>query len=167
MGSSDDDLVRAARAGERGAFEALFGRHRGWVVALAWRFTRDRDEAEDVLQETFAYLHRKLPALELAGGFRTFLYPVVKHLALARTEKRRRERPLAAVPEERTAGTAEERLEDLLGGLSEVQQEVVLLRFADGLELQEIAEALQVPLGTVKSRLHSALEILRRRHPNP
>lgn len=165
MGTSDGDLVRAIRAGDRGAFEALFGRHRAWVVALAWRFTRDREEAEDVLQETFAYLHRKIPALELTSGFKTFLYPVVKHLALARAEKRRRERPLAALPDIREAGTPGERLEDLLGGLSEVQQEVVLLRFADGLELQEIADALQVPLGTVKSRLHSALEILRGNHP--
>jgi RNA polymerase sigma-70 factor (ECF subfamily) len=46
-------------------------------------------------------------------------------------------------------------------GLSDVQQEVVLLRFVDGLDLQAIADALDVPLGTVKSRLHSALEFLR------
>ena len=165
MGTSDDDLIRAIRGGKRGAFEALFDRHREWVVALAWRFTRDREEAEDVLQETFAYLHRKIPALDLTSRFKTFLYPVVKHLALARVEKRRRERPLAALPDTRTTAAPRDRLDDLLVGLSEVQQEVVLLRFADGLDLQEIARALDVPLGTVKSRLHSALEVLRNNHP--
>ena len=159
---TDQELVEACRRGDEAAFRTLFGRHREWVLALAWRFCRNRTDAEDVLQEAFTYLFRKLQGLELRSAFKTFLYPVVKHLALDRREKSRRESPQAALPEPAGRGRSGERLEDLLSGLSEVQQEVVLLRFADGLSLEEIARALEVPLGTVKSRLHSALELLRK-----
>lgn len=162
---SDSELVQAIRRGDGAAFEALYDRYRDWVVTLAWRFCRNREDARDVLQETFAYLHGKIPGFQLTSRFKTFLYPVVKHLALARVEKARRERPLAALPDTRVTAGPGGRLEDLLAGLSEVQQEVVLLRFADGLDLQQIAEALGVPLGTVKSRLHTALEVLRKNLP--
>ena len=163
--SSDADLVRAARAGDRDAFEALHVRYRDWVVTLARRFGGGREDAQDVLQETFAYFFRKLPEFELRGSLKTFLYPVVKHLALARAEKSRRERPESSLPEVATPSPGG-RLEELLEGLSEVQQEVVLLRFADGLDLLEIAEAVGAPVGTVKSRLHSALEVLRKNFPD-
>lgn len=166
VNKSDPELVDACRRGDEAAFRTLFDRHREWVLALAWRFCRNRADAEDVLQETFAYLLRKLPQFEMRSAFRTFLYPAVKHLALARVEKSRRERPLTPLREAREAGRSGERLEDLLSSLSEVQQEVILLRFSDGLDLQEIAEALEIPVGTVKSRLHSALEVLRKTFPD-
>lgn len=157
---SDEELVRRFRAGDDAAFEALYERHHAWVVALAFRFLGDRDAALDVLQDTFAYLLRKRPTLELRAQMRTFLYPVVKHLALSRKERDRRPLPPPAAPA--AAGP----IDDLLRGLSEVQKEVVQMRFTDGMELQEIADALEVPLGTVKSRLHGALEILRDRLSN-
>lgn len=162
MEPSDRDLVDLARRGDREAFEALYRRHRDWVVSLAQRFC-GRDDALDVLQETFLYVLRKLPRLELRSRFTTFLYPAVKHLALARKRAARRQAPLPE--EEPAAGTAHlgQDLLDLLEGSGPLQREVLLLRFADGLDLKEIAEVLRVPLGTVKSRLHNALEALRRR----
>ncbi len=161
---SDDDLVRRWREGDDAAFEELYERHHAWIVTLALRFTRDRDAALDILQETFAYLVRKRSTLELRAQFRSFLYPVVKHLALGRLEQDRRQ---VAMNVERTSTPpADGGIDDLLAGLSDVQKEVVQMRFTDGLELQEIAEALEVPLGTVKSRLHGALEILKNRMSN-
>jgi RNA polymerase sigma-70 factor, ECF subfamily len=59
----DADLVERANAGDEDAFGELYRRHRRWVVALAFRFTRDRDDALDVLQDAFAYLLAKLPNL--------------------------------------------------------------------------------------------------------
>lgn len=162
--TSDDDLVRRFRDGDDAAFEALYERHHAWVVSLALRFTRDRDAALDILQDTFAYLLRKRPTLELRAQFRTFLYPVVKHLALSRTEQARRQAPRAV--ERTSTPPSDGAIDGLLAGLSEAQKEVVQMRFTDGLELQEIAEALEIPLGTVKSRLHGALEILKNRMSN-
>ena len=162
--TSDDELVRRWRGGDDAAFEALYERHHAWIVSLALRFSRDRDAALDILQETFAYLVRKRSTLELRAQFRSFLYPVVKHLALSRLEQGRRQVPRAV--EGTSTPPAEGKIDDLLAGLSEIQKEVVQMRFTDGLELQEIADALEIPLGTVKSRLHGALEILKNRMSN-
>jgi RNA polymerase sigma-70 factor (ECF subfamily) len=161
---TDADLVASLRRGDAAAFETLYLRYEGWVASLAFRFTRDRDDALDVLQDTFAYLLRKGPTLELRSPMKSFLYPVVKHLALARRQSRRRQKPLEPGADPPAAPSADPN-EFLLAGLSDAQKEVVLLRFVDGLELQSIADALGVPLGTVKSRLHAAIEILRRRLP--
>jgi RNA polymerase sigma-70 factor (ECF subfamily) len=164
---TDAELARALRGGDASAFEAFYDRYHEWVVALAFRFTAHREDALDVLQETFAYLFRRSRDFELRSQMKTFLYPVVKHLSIARRQAARRQAPLdpkmdPAAPADRSAA-----IDGLLVGLSEVHQEVVLMRFVDGLDLQAIAEALEVPLGTVKSRLHTALDLLRGRNfPN-
>ena len=84
---TDQELVRAIQEGDLSAFEALYLRYRDWVVSLAYRFCGHREDALDVLQETFAYLLKKLPSLELRSQMKTFLYPAVKHLALARKDQ--------------------------------------------------------------------------------
>src|SRR6185436_18590576 len=79
----DQELVALANQGDARAFELLYWRHRDWVVNLAFRFTRDRDLALDVLQETFLYLLRKFPGFTLTCQLRSLLYPAVRHLAIA------------------------------------------------------------------------------------
>ncbi|MAE67823.1 MAG: RNA polymerase subunit sigma [Phycisphaeraceae bacterium] len=165
---SDEQLVQAIRTGDVDAFEVLYRRHRDWVVNLAYRFTRDRDRALDVMQETFAYVSRKAPTLELTARFTTFLYPVVHHLAIAEDRRARRhtsvpEEVLQSMPAADQGGTHDPRTElaAVLERLSEAHREVVLLRFVDGLSLDEIARALEIPAGTVKSRLHHAIRTLR------
>ncbi len=138
-------------------FEAIYRAHRDWAVGLAYRFCGDRDEALDVMQEAFAYLWKRLPLRVKAT---TLLYPVVKHLAL---DRRRRRRAQALPAEIEGARGIPDDMRDLLAPLSEDHREVVLLRFAQGLDLAEIAEVLGVPLGTVKSRLHYALAELRKK----
>ena len=164
---SDEALVEAANRGDHAAFEALYWRYRDWVVRLAMRFTTDPNDALDVLQETFAYLLRKMPDLHLTARMTTFLYPVVKHLALGIVQKKRRyvsddeilRQQAAAPPDGTDAARAE--LATVLAFLPQGQFEVVLMRFVDAMTLQEIADALEIPLGTVKSRLHHALNALR------
>ncbi len=169
-GSPDDrELLRAAAAGDAAAFEAIFRRHRDFVLRLARRFGLGEQDALDVLQETFLYVCRKLPGLELRASFTTFLYPAVKHLSLKRKGFLARFLPSGLFGgEEGPAGPAVapqvgEGLLPLVARLPAGQREVVLLRFVDGLELAEIAVALGIPAGTVKSRLHHALRALRRR----
>jgi RNA polymerase sigma-70 factor (ECF subfamily) len=163
---TDAELLAAFNGGDCGAFDTLYGRYRDWVVNVARRFTGDADDALDVLQETFAYLLRKCPGLYLSGRMTTFLYPVVKHLALAARRKRGRylgdEEALGslAVSCDSDSNAGRELLA-AVAGLSELHREVLLLRFVDDLSLQEIAEALAIPLGTVKSRLNHAIAALR------
>ena len=181
---SDGELVDAINTGDDGAFEALYYRYRDWVHSVATRFTRDHDLALDVLQETFAYVLRKCPSLKLTAEMKTFLYPVIKHTAIALRRKSLRfvsdDEALAnlgAPPADPRGGPpADSRgdpwggprdespraeLASALRGLPAEQRETLLMRFVDDMTLQEIADALNIPLGTVKSRLHHALKTLR------
>ena len=162
---SDLDLVARANRGEVEAFEALYRRYRDWVVALAERHTGNRDDALDVLQDAFAHLFGRFPGFVLTAQMKTFLYPVVRNLSLDRVRRRRPEIDVDTLadtlPAPPTAGVSD--LGRLLEAMPAMQREVLLLRYADDLSLAQIGEALGVPVGTVKSRLHAALEGLKRR----
>ncbi|MCL5281724.1 MAG: RNA polymerase sigma factor [Planctomycetes bacterium] len=160
----DEELLQRANGGDPDAFETLYRRYRDWAHRLAWRCTGNEQDALDVLQETFIYLLQKLPGLQLTASMTTFLYPVVKHLSL---NLRRRRHPetdeeiLLAIPAPAEPFAPRTELAAALAALSEEQREVVLMRFLDDMSLDEIATALDVPTGTIKSRLHRALGILR------
>jgi len=163
--SSDEELLEQAGRGDAEAFETLYRRHRDWVYRLAWRFTGNEPDALDVLQETFAYLLRKLPGLHLTAAMTTFLYPVVKHLSLNLRRKRTPvtadEDLLAALPAPTSEESSRAELAAALATLPVDQREVVLMRFVDDMSLEAIAQALNTPLNTIKSRLYRALETLR------
>ena len=162
-------LVEAANHGDVQAFEELYRRHAGWALSLARRLTRSEQDALDVLQETFGYLWAKFPGFELRSTIRAFLYPVIKHTSADLLRRRRRDTPLEHAGEVETLAAADRpgatvEFLNLLEDLPEHQREVVVLRFAHDFRLAEIADVLEIPIGTVKSRLHNALEELRRRH---
>ncbi len=164
-------LIAAINAGDATAFERLYHRHRDWAVALAHRFTGDPDMALDVLQETFLYVLKKFPGFRLTCQFRTFLYPVVRNISLNARRKIVRLHPVdpatlheVAAPEPSSALVTDGQLDELasvLAGLPEEHRETLWLRHVDGLSLAEIANLLDVPLGTVKSRLHNGVRMLR------
>ena len=161
---SDRALVERANRGAADALEQLYLRHRNWVITIAYRFTGEREQALDVLQDTFAYLFSKFPGFALTAQLRTFLYPVVKNLCIDRLRKRRPTLDVDALADHLPAPPAptEADLHRLLQRVPPHAREVLLLRFVDDLSMEQIAAALNVPLGTVKSRLHTALETLRR-----
>jgi len=167
---SDQELIELANQGDSEAFGILYHRYRDWVYRLAWRFTGNNQDALDVLQETFAYLLGKFPGFELTAAMTTFLYPVVKHISFALRRKNRRFVSDDEALSELTAPASQEtersrsELGAVLAVLPEAQREILLMRFVDGMSLQEIADALNMPLGTVKSRLHHALRALRDDH---
>ena len=162
---TDEELVEAANGGDESAFEALYYRYRDWVVRLAYRFTGSRHDALDVLQDTFVYLLAKFPGFRLTASMTTFLYPVVKHISINVSRRRGREvsgdEILETMQAPEAAPTAREELAEVFRALPEGQRAVVLMRFVDGMSLEEIAGALEIPVGTVKSRLHNALRALR------
>ncbi len=164
---SDQELIKLVNEGDPDAFEALYYRYRDWVYRLAWRFTGNQQDALDVLQETFTYLLGKFPGFRLTASMTTFLYPVVKHLSLTLRSKNRRftsdEEILRELPAPASKEThrCRSELATVLTVLPDEQREVLLMRFVDDMTLQEIATALNIPIGTVKSRLHHALQRLR------
>jgi RNA polymerase sigma-70 factor, ECF subfamily len=161
--AGDQALLDAMVDGEAGAFDAIYHRYRDWVLRLARRLTGQEADALDVLQETFGYLARRGPGIRLRGTMTSFLYPVVKNLSIKAAQRRRRFVSDALMPDAASSPTSPDTaaLEQLLARLPEPQREVLLMRFVDDLSLAEIADALRIPLGTVKSRLHNALASLR------
>jgi RNA polymerase sigma-70 factor (ECF subfamily) len=168
---SDHDLIAALNAGDAAAFDALYYRYRDRILRLAYRFTANHADAQDVLQETFAYLYRKFPGFRLTASMTTFLYPVVRNLSLELIRKKRTatttttsadvldEMPgFAAAPEE---AHTRANLAAAMANLSPEHRQTVLLRFVDDLAMDEIAAVMAVPVGTVKSRLHHAIAAMR------
>ncbi len=166
----DTVVIASINAGRHEDFEVLYRRYGGWVYRLALRMTGDAEDAADVAQETFAYLVRRLPSLRLHARLTTFLYPAVKNLAITSARKKRRDAPTASdtgptgiAPSGEAAGTSEKHraLAEAVGALPDGQREVLLMRIVEEMSVSEIAAALDIPAGTVKSRLHHALGALR------
>ena len=173
---SDPELVEVCNRGGRkdaeAAFVLLYRRHRDYVMRVALRFSSDREIAADTLQETFLYLLRKFPptgeGLVLTARLRSLLYPVAKNLTLTALKRRRRDEQPAdfepdKLPDPQSLGPRQEDLARIMDGLSAAHREVLQLRFVDGMQVKEIAEALEIPPGTVKSRLHFAVLRLRQK----
>ena len=173
---SDAELVEICNRGDGvaavAAFNSLYLRHKDFVLRVALRLTTDRELAADALQEVFTYLLRQFPppgpGLELRARLTTYLYPVARHSTISLLRKARRipdsglePDRLPALPD--TSADADD-LDRLLASLPAERQELLRLRFVDDFSLEEIAEALEIPLGTVKSRLHLAIRALRE-HP--
>ena len=169
---SDEALVRTCNEGHpraaAAAFEALYLRHKDFVLRVALRFAPDFDTALDVLQDTFVQLLRRFPptggGIALTAKLTTLLYPIARNTAISASRKAMRFPGADDTPVDELAGEpARENgdLDRLLSSLPPGQREVLTLRFVDGLSLAEIATALGIPEGTVKSRLHTAIARLR------
>ncbi len=162
---SDQDLAEAMNRGDVEAFNQLYRRYRDWVMRLAFRFTGNHEDALDVVQETFAYLVRKCPGFKLTAAMTTFLYPAVRNLSIAANRKRNRssggddQLHLFESVVQRSPSSHE--LDPLLSSLSSAHREILLMRFVDDMTQPEIAAALNLPLGTVKSRLHHAVQAVK------
>ena len=137
------------------------------ITCCARRFTPDIDTALDVLQDTFVQLLR-FPhtgeGITLTARLTTLLYPIAKNTALTAVRKAGRF-PVAedVMPEDMPAPTGGDDgyLGRLLANLPPGQQEALMLRFVEGVSLNEIAQALCIPEGSVKSRLHGGIANLR------
>lgn len=157
--------VAQARAGDSAGHRWLLERYRARVVRLAAHVLRRPDEAEDVAQEAFVRAFRKLPSFRAEGRFQAWLFAIVVRTCQDRCRVARWNAEIAvAEPREGTSSIrvpAEEAdtrmlVETLLDQLSPIMRATLVLRELEGLEYEEIAQALGVPVGTVRSRLNSA-----------
>ena len=162
---TDQDLVRASAAGSREAAAELFERH--WDVAwrVGYAVTGDRALAEDVAQDAFQRAFRALADFDLSRPFRPWLHRIVVNRALDLVRRNRRLVDHADA-DEPAADWVEERLRDAdlfaaLGRLSPERRAVVVLRYWLDYTQEEIARMLELPIGTVSSRLTRALSALR------
>lgn len=175
----DAELVIAWQAGDESAFERLVRLHERRVFGLLMRMLGDREEAADVAQETFLSLHRHGHRFRREARFSTFVYRVAANAALNRRRslgrKRAREQALmrrheAGIdlpssprnPEDATAGgEVQEQVQRALLELSPDLRTALVLYDLEGESYGDIAKTLQIPEGTVKSRIHRARSALR------
>ncbi|HEY8120053.1 MAG TPA: sigma-70 family RNA polymerase sigma factor [Myxococcota bacterium] len=173
-------LVNLWRGGDLRAFGELVRRHQRKVYGLLSRMLRDRDDAEDAVQETFLNLHRHGHRFRSESRFSTFVYRVAVNAALnrRRSQGRRRARldelangqaigqALPSSPrgpeDAMGGGEVRERVQRCLQALPETLRAPVVLYDIDGLSYGEIADVLQIAEGTVKSRIHRARHALRK-----
>ena len=163
------DLIRLAQAGDREAFAAVFDQYKNLVYKTAYLILGDIHEAEDALQEVFLLVHKSLDTFDSRkGAFTTWLYRITLNLSLNHRRRRQHHSSLEDVSL-RTAINfpgaqlaEEDSLWRATRSLSDKQQAVVILRYYWDLPYAEIASILEVPLGTVKSRLDLALKTLRK-----
>jgi RNA polymerase sigma-70 factor (ECF subfamily) len=163
------------RADDRDALAIMISKHSDRLLRAAFYLCRDAVQAQDLVQETFC---RAIPALSRFRGdslFYTWLYSVMRNLYFSQRRRRRQylrfldsasvEPPAPGPGHHAEAAEKRELLREALGRLSVRHREILLLRFIEEMKLGEIAAALGLPPGTVKSRLHSALKRLRRNMP--
>ena len=168
--NATDDLLSRARAGEAAAFAALMRQHQRPVYSIALRMLCDRHKAEDLAQEVFLQLHRKLDDIESDAHLAFWLRRVTANRAIDRL---RREPKVETVPLEEDAGLVadadvtdpllQRRLNELVTQLPPAARAVVLLRYQEDLDPLEIARTLDMPVNTVKSHLKRSLTTLRAR----
>jgi RNA polymerase sigma-70 factor (ECF subfamily) len=173
----DVDLVIRTRNGDQSAFGELIRRHQKTVYRIAYRMLRDHDGAEDVTQITFVKAFRSLHRFREEFSFHPWLYRIAVNCSLTQIDRRKRERKvdIADVPESALPRPAHEespleeagrrellkRVDGALEKIPTEQKTVFLLRVAEGLSYEEIARTLDIPKGTVMSRLSRAREALR------
>ena len=159
-------LIRRLVAGDHQALGALYDKYAGLVNALALRVLRDASEAEDIVQEVFVQAWRQAARFDPARGTpEAWLCTIARSRALDRLRRRtaRREEsgeqapPVVATPRNEEALAVRKALE----GLSEAQRRALELAYYEGLTQSEIAARLGEPLGTVKTRIRSAMLRLR------
>lgn len=177
----DAQLVTRAQKGDRAAFGALVERYQERVLNLCYRRLNDRDLALDASQEAFLKAYRALPRFRAESRFYTWLFRIAINEAttIYRSRARRRAGSLDAetgegerIPEP-AAGEGFDPEADALQGderavlmraiseLDDEQSQVVILRDVEQLSYQEVADVLEIPLGSVKSRLHRARTALK------
>ena len=163
------EVVERARRGDTKAFEALAREAGGRLVGVAFRILRDLPAAEDAVQLTLVTAWRELPALRDPGSFEAWLYRILVRACAAEARRFGRWRadvrdmsPDAPADFERVpAGGDRDELERGFRRLTPDQRAVIVLRYWRDMRQEEIAETLDIPIGTVKSRLHHATAALR------
>ncbi|MEM8885311.1 MAG: sigma-70 family RNA polymerase sigma factor [Planctomycetota bacterium] len=169
----DSDLVARLRTGDPDALRAVVERYQDRIFALIYGIVRDRHEVEDVAQEVFLKVFRRIDAFDGRSRFYTWLYRVAANTAKDHVKKRSRRPSVALEEEERiesdTHGPSEQasrtetrrRVRAAIDGLAPRYREVLTLRELEGLSYNEIAAVLRVSIGTVESRLHRARQRLK------
>jgi RNA polymerase sigma-70 factor (ECF subfamily) len=169
--ATERDLVERCRAGDEGAFRELVDTHKNLVFALIARTVQDRARAEDLAQDVFLRIHRGLPYFRGEARLSTWIYRIVANVCV---QEQGQPRAAASLDDEKTRirpAAADRRFDDLelrdrlekaIGRLPANYRLLIAGHYLDGMQYEDLAEALHVPLGTIKTQIYRAKQQLRR-----
>lgn len=172
-GASDERLLSAFIKGDETMFSELVHRYEKPLYAFISRITGETADASDLFQETFMRVCQHAGSFRSDSSFKTWLYAIAANLCRSRLRKRRRE-PMLSIEDAPALSTGSRgassgpECEEIgrhvaaaVRGLPPEQREVVVMRVYEEMSYAEIADALERPLGTVKSQMHSSVTKLR------
>lgn len=170
---TDEELLARSLDGDLNAFEVIVNRYKDRLYNFVLRFVKDRQTAEDIVQDTFLRAYRNRESFRAIAKFSTWIYTIAGNLAKSELRRRKRWRFLSVgVQNEETGATfelpdtsatpdsntetllAETRIQEAISRLPERYREAVILRDIEGLDYNEISQIIGCPLGTVKSRIN-------------
>ncbi len=182
MNEADRHLIRLASEGSQQAFEELVRKYRGLIYNLIYRMVGNREETEDLVQETFVKAFRSLKSFNEEFAFSTWLYKIATNHTIDLLRKKRlqllsldepvrthegemtREYPDENFNPERAFITSESTniIFGAIEALPEKYRTIIRLRHKEDKSYEEISQILRIPIGTVKARLFRARELLRK-----
>jgi RNA polymerase sigma-70 factor (ECF subfamily) len=171
--ATERDLVERCRRGEEAAFQQLVDQYKDLVFAVIARTVQDRTRAEDLAQDVFLRVHRGLPYFRGEARLSTWLYRIAANVC---TEARSRQAPQVSLDDERMSEKVRpiaadrhasdlelsDRLEKAIARLPPSQRLLIAAHYLQGVRYEDLADALRLPLGTVKTQLYRAKQQLRR-----
>lgn len=181
---TDTQLVEQFKKGSMEAFEEIVSRYESKVFNLAMRFTRNQEDAEEVLQDVFTTLYKKMDGFQGKSAFSSWLYRIIVNAAFMKLRKRKQHNTVSiedlspavkqfcidqdclSVSRSDTISMHRELRDVLEGAISRLPDQyraVFVLRDVDGLSNQEVGEILDLSIPAVKSRLHRSRLMLRRK----
>lgn len=168
-----NDIVKRAAAGDPGAFEEIYKASAGYVLNVAYRVLGAREDAEEVTQDVFLIIHRKLKDFRFDAAFKTWVYRITVNVSINHAKKSNKARGRTVEFKEELAGGEqanqtreadqefhEKVVAGLLGVLNPDQRACLVLRSVEKLSYQEIAETLDININTVRTRIKRARETL-------
>ena len=170
---NERELVERCRLGDERAFEELVDRFKDLVFGLIARTVQDRSRAEDLAQDVFLRIHRGLPYFRGEARLSTWIYRIVANVC---AQDQARREAMVSLDDDRVSGRSmpsvsdrrfsdlelKDRLEKAIVRLPANYRLLIAAHYLDGARYEELAEALQLPLGTVKTQLYRAKQQLRR-----
>ena len=168
MADSDErELIERCRAGDDSAFGELVDRYKNLVYAMVYRMMPDRSQVDDLAQEVFLKVHRGLPYFRGDARLSTWIYRIVSNVCVqARASGRRL--PTRVEPVDAGAADAsfadfelKDRLDKAMDQLPENYRLLIAAHYLQGVQYEALAEALDIPVGTVKTHLYRAKRRLR------
>lgn len=167
---SDDNLILLSQSGDNEAFSQLVRKYSADAYRTAFMVLRDRDEVEDVVQESFLTCYRKIKSFRMESSFKTWLYRIVVNGCYDRLRKLNRENEtLKKVSLNLRKGSEDSHgiesrldLREVILGLRPEHRLVLTLYYGMDFGVQKVADILGIPVGTVKSRLNSARNMIRK-----